>query len=160
MVGIVFLGEIHLCPFVDKYTDSLIKNHIDYEIISWDRSGYQNESTEHHHVFRKNSKKMVNPFFKVKDFLLFAKFAKRIIREKQYDKLVILTTLTGMLLYPMLTGRYKKKFIFDYRDVSYEFLPIYRHFLKRIVDSSAFTCISSLGFKKHLPPKHEKGTSQ
>jgi hypothetical protein len=157
MVGIIFLGEINLCPFLNKYVDSLKQNHMDYEIISWDRGGQSSGEyqPEHVHVFRKNSKKMVNPIFKVKDFMLFAKFAKVIINEKKYDKLVILTTLTGMLLYPLLMGKYKKKFIFDYRDVSYEFLPFYRHFLKRIIDASAFTCISSLGFKKYLPKEND-----
>ena len=50
MVGIIFLGEINLCPFLNKYVDSLKQNHMDYEIISWDRGGQSSGEYQPEHV--------------------------------------------------------------------------------------------------------------
>ena len=63
--------------------------------------------------------------------------------------------MTGMLLADLLTGRYRKRFIYDIRDYSYERFGLYKSIEARIVDASAFTCISSEGFLEFLPRDRE-----
>lgn len=152
MIGIIFVGEIYLCPFLQKYTDELTRQDVPYEIISWDRSGVVTENhDDRQHVFKKTSAKMVHPIFKLKDFFAFGHYCKRIIRQQKYDKLIVLTTLSGVFLYRTLVKHYKGRYIFDYRDASYEYLGFFKKMLGKLVKNSAFTCISSRGFLACLP---------
>lgn len=73
------------------------------------------------------------------------------MKEKKFDKLILLSTLSAIILYPLLMSTFKNKYIFDYRDLSYEHVPFFKHFLESIVKNSSFTCISSIGFERHLP---------
>lgn len=155
MVGIIFLGELEVCPYLKKYTDVLDRLGIAYEIISWNRGGRLDAPAANELVFQRPSKKMVHPIRKLLDFWLFGRFAARAVRSRGYEKLVVLTTLTGMLLYRLLTRQYRGSYIFDYRDASYEYLPFFRHFLKQLVAKSNFTCISSRGFLDILPAGYD-----
>lgn len=74
---------------------------------------------------------------------MYFHFVKKVIKKQKYEKLIVLTTLTGMFLYHLLTRKYNQEFILDYRDASYEFLNLYKFILGKLVDNSTFTCISS-----------------
>ena len=155
MVGIIYVGNINRCPYLKHYTDCLDRIGLDYEIIYWNRSSKKDngnlEKNKVVHVFEYPSKEQRPPYTKLIDFYKFGKFARKIIKEKNYEKLVVLTTMTGILLLKELCGKYKKKYIFDYRDASYEYIKPFYMLLSRIIDNSAFTCISSRGFLKILP---------
>lgn len=154
MIGIVFVGEVYICPFLQKYVDELERAHKEYEIISWDRSGTGGVPSDRHHVFTKKSAKMVNPIFKLKDFFDFGRYCRQIIRRKKYDKLIVLTTLSGIFLYRTLLKHYAGKYVFDYRDVSYERFGFFKRMVGKLVKHSAFTCVSSRGFLQYLPPDY------
>ncbi len=146
LVGIIYLGEISLCPFAKKYIDILDINGIKYEIIQWDRSGVRKEDNDSAHTFHCFRERYTNPVKKIISLLRFGRFALRIIKTKKYDKLVVLTTMTGILLYPILIKKYRNKYIFDYRDASYEYNKLFKSMVKRIAMNANFVCISSKGF--------------
>ncbi len=152
LVGIIYLGQIELCPFVDKYIKVLDKEGTPYEIIHWDRSGEPRaEDAPNVHTFTMARKRYANPVLKGWSLFKFRQFAVKILKEKKYDKLVVLTTITGMLLYPMLTRHYRRKFVLDYRDASFERFSLFQTLLSKLVEASNFTSISSLGFLNILP---------
>lgn len=155
MIGIIYIGSINRCPYLKNYTNCLRELSMDYEIISWDRSGNTQIETEpnakNHHIYRHPSKELRSPVYKVADFYRFSKFAKKIIRNQKYEKLVVLTTMSGIVILKELCNQYKKKFIFDYRDASFEFFRPFQTLLNKIVVNSSFTCISSKGFLEVLP---------
>ena len=61
-----------------------------------------------------------------------------------------MTTQTALPLYMLSRTVRKSKFVFDYRDLTYEKNSICRRIIKGIIEKSEFTAISSMGFKKVL----------
>ena len=106
MVGLIYVGWIERSPFVKRYTDILDSENIQYEIINWNR--YREDSIFEGNIYTYGEK--VNHFSKlaskIKPMLNFRKYVKGIIGQKQYDKLVILTTQTA-ILFPDLISKYK-----------------------------------------------------
>ncbi|MBO5371022.1 MAG: hypothetical protein J6B23_10160, partial [Clostridia bacterium] len=84
------------------------------------------------------------------DFWGFRKWVKKQVKTRKYDKFIILSTLDGIIISDVLK-KYKGRYIFDIRDYSYENIPLFYKLEKNIIDRSAFTAISSLGFKAFLP---------
>ena len=155
MIGIVIAAPLELSPFAKKYISILEQRQIPYEIIEWVRSdGNNNDGARH--TFFEHTKRYGALISKVMPFLHFRRFAKGIIRKQKYDKLIVLTTQTAVILFDVLLGRkYKNKYFFDYRDTSYEYIGFYRRFINRIILNSYATSISSYGFQKYLTDKKE-----
>lgn len=156
MIGIIYVGSINRCPYLKNYTSSLEELSIDYEIISWDRSANSQHTVtglkaKNHYIFKYPSIEQRHPIYKIADFIRFSKFVNKIIRDKQYKKLVILTTMSGVVVLRELLKNYKKKYILDYRDASFENFKPFKWMLNKIVKYSAFTSISSKGFINILP---------
>lgn len=155
MIGIIYAGQIELSPFVKRYTDAMDREKIPYEIVHWNRSGMKMPEDEKNHTFFVPVERYGKLFGKILPFLRFRRYAKRIIREKKYDKLIILTTQTAVLLPDVILGRYRKKYFFDYRDTSYEYLGWYRRLVNRVILNAGCTAISSPGFREYLTDQCE-----
>ena len=155
MVGIIIAVPVELSPFAKKYINILEERKIPYEIIQWVRSeGKDSDSKIHtYYEFTKRYGKLSE---KVLPFLHFRRFAKRLIKKQKYDKLIVLTTQTAVVLFDLLSGRkYKNRFFFDYRDTSYEYIGLYKRLIDKIIMNSYATSVSSYGFKKYLTDKKE-----
>lgn len=153
MVGVIHIGDLKYCPYLKKYEDIFDKNKTAYEVLFWNRSSITYGS-EKYIPYNKYSELKKNKILKVWDFLQFRSWVIRKLRERNYDKLIILSTLSGMILAEKLISTYSEKYIFDIRDYCYEkFLPFYM-IEKSIVYHSAFTTISSEGFREFLPRKY------
>ena len=156
MVGIIMIGEIQLAPFSKKYIKIMEEKNVPYEIIHWNRYGTVYEDDINYRTHYERIDRYVSLFSKVKPFLHFRKFVKKIIKEQKYDKLIVLTTQTAVVLFDVVLSRkYKNKYFFDYRDTSYEYFSFYRRFINKIILNSYATCISSPGFKQYLTNKKE-----
>jgi len=156
MVGIIYIGSIKRCPYLINYTSCLEEQSIDYEIISWDRSVNSQSDVEkfkakQHHIFKYESIEQRSPILKIGDFYRFSKYVKNIIKRQKYEKLIVLTTMSGVVILKELCGQYKDKYIFDYRDASFEYFKPFKSILNKIVVNSYFTSISSEGFLEVLP---------
>lgn len=158
MIGIIYVGSVNRCPYLKNYTNCLDKLSLEYEIISWERSFSVNKKNiedkdeiKKHHIFKYPSKEQKSPIFKIWDFYLFSRYVKKIIRKQKYDKLVVLTTMSGIVILKELCSKYKGKYIFDYRDASYEYFKPFKSLLDKIITNSTFTSISSKGFLEILP---------
>ncbi len=88
---------------------------------------------------------------KLPKILKYGKFAKKKIKEINPDFLIVLHSTTGISIYNLLNGKYKKRYIFDYRDVTYERKSFYRKMVGKIVDNSVLCFTSSDGFRRFLP---------
>ena len=156
MIGIIIVGEIELSPFSKKYITAMEERNIPYEIIHWNRSGKKSADDEKHRTYFEQVDRYGSLLKKVKPFLNFRRFAKKLIKTQKYEKLIVLTTQTAIILFDVVLSRkYKNKFFFDYRDTSYEYIGFYRSFINKIIKNSYATCISSPGFKKYLTDKKE-----
>ncbi len=150
MIGIVFTLNIEYAPFLKKYTDILDKLNIKYEVIFWNRLNLQYQN-DNYIVFNKYTPLYKPKFFKLFDFLSFKKFLNNQIYIKNYKGLILLTSLSGIILSQKNLSKYKKKYIFDVRDFTYENFILYRFLIKKLVKNSFITTISSPAFKFFLP---------
>lgn len=150
MVGIIFIGDLYVCPYLHRYTDECDANNIQYEFLFWNRSGEKLDLPENYIYFDMQSDE--EQFFATKaiDFLKYRHWLKKQLKEKKYQKLIILSTLSGIILCDVLK-KYKSKYIFDIRDYSYERIKPFYLIEQKIIENSAYTAISSPGFKSFLP---------
>lgn len=153
MVGIIFVGDIRFCPYLSKYEEILKNENIKYEIIFWDREPDKEKYFDKNniHVYKRKSKLQKNPIRKIIDFIFFGRYVKKYINEKKYNKLIILSTMSGIFILDILLRKYKGKYIFDFRDLSFEHIKIFYNLEDKLIKYSNFTCISSEGFKEILP---------
>lgn len=150
MIGIVFINELNGCPFIDKYFMMCERHKIEYEVILWNRTGIEREYPDNYRVYTEKSDVNVSKFKKLGAFFRYGKFVNKVIEERKYEKLIMLTTLSAMIAYRLLIRKYQKKFIYDFRDLSYENIGVYRRLVNKLIEKSYFTCISSPGFKDVL----------
>lgn len=154
-VGIVFVNSINVCPYIDKYINILHEEKIDFDIIAWERSG-SNVQYKHNvkYLLNLESNLFGSKIKKLFHFRKFSKYTKNIIKKEKYDKLIILSTLSGMMMPFYILKNYKDKYIFDYRDVSKEKYKFYKFLMFKLIKNSEFTCVSSRGFEKILPKQN------
>lgn len=150
MIGIIFCNDLNMCPYIDKYLSVFDELNVDYEIIIWNRMGGERVFPDNFKVYNEQSDIYASKIKKIGAFYRFGRFLNRTIKGGKYDKLVVLTTLPGILCYKTLIKKYRKKFIFDFRDLGFEKNCIYRNLVKKICKASFFTCISSPGFREIL----------
>ncbi|MBX0357722.1 hypothetical protein [Halobacillus sp. Nhm2S1] len=151
MIGLVFIGNIEYCPYLEKYKQVLDKENIEFEVLYWNRDELKTEYPDNYLSFNERSRRSKKKLLKIMDFIKFKKWLTKNIKTNGYEKIIILDTLSGILISKLLQREYKKKYIFDIRDYSYEKIESFFRVEKKVIDSSYFTCISSEGFKKFLP---------
>jgi len=124
----------------------------EYDIIFWNRhglnetSGAENQYSYDFHINENSSK-----FIKLKGYLGFAHFAKKLIKEKKYDGIILTATNAGMFLRSTLRKHYRGRYIVDIRDYTMEKNFIFYQFEKSLLKNADFNVISSDGYKNFLP---------
>lgn len=156
MVGIILYGPFELAPYSKKYMKILSDLGIEYDLIGWSKDEKTFYSGENVYMYDgKSADRYSSVFSKITPALGYRKFVKGIIKEKKYDNLIVLTTQTAILIADVLLKRYRKKFLFDYRDKSYEYIKPYGILVNSVIKASSDTVISSEWFSKFLTNKKE-----
>lgn len=145
IVGIIAFNNIKYCPYISPYTHLLDKMNVKYNIVYFDRDGV-NEKNEKLIPVGWNKGKS-----KIQNFISFSKNARKIIIQNKYDKLIVLTTVPGVLLLPVLSHNYRRNYIIDIRDYTLEKFCVFRYLEKRLIKNAAVRVISAPGFKRFLP---------
>ena len=156
-IGLVLPCNIWFAPFVNIYTRALDELNIEYDIISWNRDGkdqnygFQFEMTQEY-VGKSRLSKFI-PYIK------FASFAKKIIKKNKYDRLIVLTPQSAIFMHRFLKKHYKNKYILDYRDLSIEQQSLFKRPFKNVLDNCYAIFVSSPGFIKCLPTGYKYNIS-
>lgn len=149
-IAIIGLHDLYRMQFLYKYTDILDSERIDYDVICWNRrtekelvtKGFKGRKYEFSYEMD-NQKSKIS---KIPGYIKSLCYANKIISRNKYDKYILLTTQTSLPMYlfnrKVRTGR----FVFDYRDITFENNPICKMLIKRIIENSVFTAMSSTGF--------------
>lgn len=152
MIGIVFIGNLLYCPYLYKYIKLIEECKKQYEILYWDRQGLNEAETVRNTVcYSKRVKLVQNPVRKSFEFLGYRKWVISKIQNRKYEKLILLSTLSAMILPSYIIRKYTNRFIFDIRDYSYEKNVFFKLMEKNRMKKSYFVTISSTGFLKFLP---------
>lgn len=136
-------------PYIKYYEEHLRRCGQTYDIVLWSRSGQTYEAPDNHFVFA--TKDMSGKLAKILLFLRWRSFVLQELETRDYDRVVVLTTIPGVLLIDKLLGKYRRKYWFDIRDYTYEYFPLFKMLVKKLVLSSAVTSISSPAFRSFIP---------
>lgn len=150
MVALVFCGDLKYCPYISRYIERLDKLNSEYCVLFWNRSGVTLDLPNNYFYYAKSSDLNNGKIQKMLDFIRFRKWVLGKIKDISPNKIIALSTLTGVLLGSKL---YKNRvpYVFDIRDYSYEHIRLFYQIEKKVISHSHFTAISSKGFKEFLP---------
>ena len=153
-------GKIAYMPYMNLYLDAL-KDQKDKEIelIYWDRDGKPDaavpEQISKAYRFEAHLEEQLPFIKKLKFFAKYRSFALKVLRQNKYDRIIVLHTTPGLTLIDYLHRHYKGRFVLDFRDISYEYIPVYRKLVARLSKDAACTFVSSNAFRKFLPSQEE-----
>lgn len=154
MKALVIVGaSIRLCPYAVPYINELLYAGFEVTAMVWVRDGQPDAKLD--------DRVRVLQFVRVLDdseplkrklwaFVAFRRFLMKELR-KEYDFVIALDTQFAVLVCDVLLTKYKNRFIYDMRDMSYEHISWYRVCVRRIIDAACAVFISSDGYRKYLP---------
>lgn len=147
--------KIKYMPYMNFYLDNIDKAKHEVHILYWNRDLQDEDLTKYQgcvfHEFKCHQEDDVSKSSKIKSFLKFRKFAKKILTSGNYDFLFVLHSLTGVLVADILKRHYCNKYIFDYRDSTYEDFSPFKRVVASITRNAYATFVSSDAFRCFLP---------
>lgn len=155
---IMGFAKIKYMPYMNFYLENIDPHKNEVHILYWNRD-LQDEPVDKYapyilHEFKCYQEDDVSKVSKVKNFARYRKYAKSIIEQERFDFIYVLHSLPGVLLADVLKKQYVEKYVFDYRDSTYEGFAPFKKIVGRLVENSAATFVSSDGFRKLLPAQY------
>ncbi len=153
-IAILGFTKIKYMPYMHFYLDQIDRQENDVHLIYWKRDDNPDVALPDGvkgHTFDYPMSDALPLRKKIPGILKYGRFAKKIIKDLRPDFLIILHSTTGISIYRTLTAKYKKKYIFDYRDATYEEISFYGKLVQKIAQNSILCFTSSDGFRKYLP---------
>jgi hypothetical protein len=146
----ITLGNLYLCPYIKKYIELI---DCKYDIIYWDRHNLKEnfDGADNVYAFNLGLKEGSSKIQKLRGYIEFAEYGKKILLNEKYDGLILLQTSAGVLFYKTLQKQYYKKYILDIRDYTMEKNPVFYKLVSKLIKNSYKTVISSEGYKAFLP---------
>lgn len=153
-VLIIGFSKIIYMPYIHFFLDNINSEKNEIHILYWNRDLKMDIAPNYDGLIFHEFRQFQDDYEKrkkISNFIKFRNFAKKIIDDEKFDFIIVLTTIPGILLSDILTRKYQGKYIFDYRDSTYEQNKIFKKILDRLVAASYTTFISSDGFRTLLP---------
>ncbi len=152
---ILLLGfaKIKYTPYANFYLDNIDTKKHSVTFLYWNRDCKDEELPRQdieYLEFRCYQEDDVKKWSKISNFLKYRAFVKKHLKGNKYDLVIVLSTIPGILLSSELK-KYKGKYIFDYRDETYERYAFYKRLVHKLVKNSRVTFVSSDGFRPLLP---------
>lgn len=139
-------------PYMKRYEKVLKEKNFQYDIIEFDRDCTGKTVKENNsYLFR--HKTSTNKLEMLWLSLKYRKLILKVMKKNNYDKIILLTTMPAMLIHNKLIKKYPNKYIFDYRDYTYEKIPLYRKIVDKIIKNSYCTLMSSKGYMNFFENK-------
>ena len=162
---ILLLGfsKIKYMPYANFYLDNLDKKKHDIHLLYWNRDLKEEDTDQYQsytlHEFKCCQQDQVSKVSKLKNFWKYRTYALKLIKKEKFDFIIVLHTLPGVLIAKKLRKQYAERYIFDYRDSTYEKFAPYKKIIANLVNCSYATFVSSDGFRKFLPNSKKIRTS-
>lgn len=159
---IIGFTKVKFMPYMNFYLDNIDTQANDVHLLYWNRDLQEEDLSSLEgvtlHEFRCYQEDDVSKLSKVTSFLKFRRFALKVLKEGFFDFVYVLHSLPGVLIADKLKKSYKNKFIFDYRDSTYEALPPFKKIVGDLVKYSYATFVSSDAFRVFLPESEREKT--
>ena len=136
---IIGFAKIKYMPYLDLYLDNVDRGKNEVHLVYWNRDLKEENLSKVEgitlHEFSSYQEDDAAKLGKLDNFKKFRDYAVSVLKEG-FDFVVVLHSLPGVLLSKELVRDYKDKYIFDYRDFTYEnFLP-YKSIIHTLVNNS------------------------
>lgn len=152
-IAILGATNIKHMSLLSHYLDNinLSKNTID--IIYTDKYGIDEkiEGINEYYKYRVNIHSDWSFIKKAKKYYGFKPYASKLLKNNNYDFVIVWGSYTAHLFKNILKKNYPNKYILNVRDYFYENNKLIKHRMKKIVEKSLITTLSSEGFMKFLP---------
>lgn len=152
---IMGFSKIKYMPYLNFYFDNLDRENNEIHISYWNRDLQSEDLSKYDgctfHEFKCYQEDDVSKFLKVASFIKYRKFAKDVLVNGAFDFVFVLHSLTGVLVADVLKKYYRGKYIFDYRDSTYEGFAPFKKVVATIVRNACATFVSSDAFRRFLP---------
>lgn len=147
-VALLVPGPMARAQYIYKYLDYLDREGISYDVIYWDR--YGDEPTEklgnNYFSFKERMDSYLPVRRKIFAYIRFSLFIRRIIHQKKYDKLILFTTQMAITIWSLCLGRYRGRYLYDYRDLTRERLKPFQILVQRLINRADLFVYSSKGY--------------
>jgi len=152
---IIGFSKIKYMPYFNFYYENLNHKLFSIDVLYWNRDGkYEDLSNysgckffSYDGIMSDNAPK----YKKIMHFYKFRELEKVMLQSNKYDYVICLHTFSGMLISNLLINYYKYRYVFDYRDSTYEKYPYFGKRIKELSSNSLYTFVSSDGFRRFLP---------
>lgn len=151
---IIGFAKIKYMPYLNLYLENIDRGKNEVHLIYWNRDLKEENLDKLEgitlHEFRCLQQDDVAKLTKIENFKKFRDYTVTVLKNS-FDFVVVLHSLPGVLLSKELVSGFKNRYIFDYRDFTYEnFLP-YKSVIQSLVKNSYRTFVSSDAFRAFLP---------
>lgn len=153
-VLIIGFGKLYYMSYMHFYLEQLKKSANEVHLIYWDRDGKPDVPVPDSvtaHKFEFHMEDDVPKWEKATAFWKYRKTCVQLLDAEQFDLIIVLTTMPGIVLSDILRNRFSGKYIFDYRDVTFENHWVFKAMVNNIVKHSRETFVSSNAFRRYLP---------
>lgn len=149
-------GKMKYMPYIHFYLDNIVWQSNEIHVVYWNRDERDEDLLKfeglHLHEFRKF---MVNDAplnTKLRHFYSFRKYCIKILKQFGFDFIIVLHSIPAVVLYDWLTKHFKGRYIFDYRDSTYEpRVAFFKKMVGDIIRNSKVSFTSSDGFREYFP---------
>ena len=152
---VVGFAKIKYMPYANFYLENIDRKTHDVHFVYWNRDLKEEDTSRladiSLHEFRCYQEDNVSRKSKIGSFLKYRKFVKQALKKESYDFVIVLHSMAGILLQDIWTTKFRNRFIFDYRDSTYERFSFYRRMIAALIKSSKATFTSSDGFRCFFP---------
>lgn len=154
---ILILGftKLKYMPYLNFYLENMNKEKNEINVVYWNRDLMDEDVKSFNdiilHEFRCFQEDDVSKIKKLNSFRKYRKYVIGLLNKESFDCLVILHSLTGVLIADHLKKSYKYRYIFDYRDSTYEKITAFKKIVESLTRYSYATFVSSNAFRRFLP---------
>lgn len=147
-VCIIGHTERNYLPYMERYVNFFEENDVAYDIICWQREKNALPAKENEFRYYEDPKEGI--FNKFTAYLRFRKYVIELLEKNKYDKVIVLTTVPCIALKSYLLKNFDNRYLFDFRDYSFERFAPYKKIVDNLINHSEITTISSKGFLDFL----------
>lgn len=152
---VVGFAKIKYMPYANFYLDNIDQKAHNVHLVYWNRDLKEEDTSRYAdvtlHEFRCYQEDNVSQKSKIGSFLKFRKYVKKVLAAEKFDFVIVLHSMAGVLLQDIWVRKFKNRFIFDYRDSTYERYSFYKHMIGKLIRRSKVTFTSSDGFRVLFP---------
>ena len=153
-IAILGFTKVSYMPYLHFYLGQINQTENDVSLIYWKRDEKEDAPVPNGvsaYAFCESMSDALPLWKKLPKFYGYRRFAIKALKKIKPDFVIVLHSTTGITVLDYIKKKYAKKYIFDYRDVTYESNSVYRKMVASLAENSALTFTSSDGFRKFLP---------